>query len=67
MVKIPKDLPPADSKTWQTDIRNKIDSTALRANAIIDDIVRDKLLGFAAPMTFVFFIFINAYSIRIDC
>ncbi|RFU80375.1 dehydrogenase, multihelical [Trichoderma arundinaceum] len=47
----PKDLPLAIKHEWQIDMRNKMDSAALRSNAIVDNIVRDKLLRFACPMT----------------
>ncbi|EFY89034.1 hypothetical protein MAC_04965 [Metarhizium acridum CQMa 102] len=51
MTKVPEDLPLANRQAWRASIRNKIDAVALRANAIIDNIVRDRLVGFAAPMT----------------
>ncbi|KAG8411859.1 hypothetical protein J3458_015155 [Metarhizium acridum] len=51
MTKVPEDLPLANRQAWRANIRNKVDAVALRANAIIDNIVRDRLVGFAAPMT----------------
>ncbi|PTB42669.1 hypothetical protein M441DRAFT_137092 [Trichoderma asperellum CBS 433.97] len=47
----PSDMPLENKQTWQVDVRNKMDSAALRSNAIVDNIVRDKLLPFASPMT----------------
>lgn len=47
----PSDLPLENKETWQADIRNKMDSAALRSNAVVDNIVREKLLPFSSPMT----------------
>lgn len=47
----PTDMPLENKQAWQVDVRNKMDSAALRSNAIVDNIVRDKLLPFASPMT----------------
>ncbi|KAL6897484.1 fungal-specific transcription factor domain-containing protein [Trichoderma evansii] len=47
----PSDLPLENKQAWQADIRSKMDSAALLSNAVVDNIVRDKLLPFASPMT----------------
>ncbi|EHK42217.1 hypothetical protein TRIATDRAFT_229782 [Trichoderma atroviride IMI 206040] len=47
----PSDLPLENKETWQAEIRSKMDSAALRSNAVVDNIVRDKLLPFSSPMT----------------
>ncbi|KAK4082753.1 transcriptional regulator family: Fungal Specific TF [Trichoderma aggressivum f. europaeum] len=52
IAKAPEDLSPAIKNEWQNEMRNKMDSAAVRSNAIVDNIVRDKLLRFACPMTF---------------
>ncbi|UKZ45915.1 hypothetical protein TrVGV298_000109 [Trichoderma virens] len=51
IAKAPEDLSPAIKNEWQAEMRNKMDSAAVRSNAIVDNIVRDKLLRFACPMT----------------
>ncbi|KAJ4863563.1 fungal specific transcription factor domain-containing protein [Trichoderma breve] len=51
IAKAPEDLSPAIKNEWQNEMRNKMDSAAVRSNAIVDNIVRDKLLRFACPMT----------------
>ncbi|KAL7941839.1 fungal-specific transcription factor domain-containing protein [Trichoderma barbatum] len=51
IAKAPDGLSPAIKDEWQADMRNKMDSAAVRSNAIVDNIVRDKLLSFACPMT----------------
>jgi hypothetical protein len=51
ITKIPEHLPPARVEAWQTDIRSQLDSAALQSNSILNDLVRERLLGFAGPMT----------------
>lgn len=51
VAKAPEGLPPSQLQVWQAEIRNKIDAAALETNAILDSLVREKLLGFAGPMT----------------
>ncbi|KAL6691455.1 fungal-specific transcription factor domain-containing protein [Trichoderma pleuroticola] len=51
IAKAPDDLSPAIKNEWQNDMRNKMDAAAVRSNAIVDNIVRDKLLRYACPMT----------------
>lgn len=51
IAKAPDDLSLSIKDEWQVDMRNKMDAAAVRSNAIVDSIVRDKLLGFACPMT----------------
>ncbi|RHZ62482.1 fungal specific transcription factor domain-containing protein [Aspergillus thermomutatus] len=51
MAKAPEGLPSSQLQAWQAEIRNKIDAAALQTNAILDNLVREKLLDFAEPMT----------------
>ncbi|KAJ5158132.1 uncharacterized protein N7500_007783 [Penicillium coprophilum] len=53
ITKIPKDLESAHVEAWQSEIGNHLDSAALQSNAILNDLVRERLLVFAAPMTLV--------------
>jgi hypothetical protein len=52
-IKTPEHLPLANQEAWKKEIRSKINSAALHTNAILDDIIREKLVGFAGPMTLV--------------
>ncbi|KAJ5168039.1 uncharacterized protein N7482_003633 [Penicillium canariense] len=51
ITKIPEHLPPAHVEAWQSEIRSQLDSAALQSNSILNDLVRERLLGFAGPMT----------------
>lgn len=51
ITRIPEHLPPAHAKAWQSEIRSQLDSAALQTNSILNDLVREKLLAFAGPMT----------------
>ncbi|CAI7611418.1 unnamed protein product [Penicillium discolor] len=51
ITRIPEHLPPAHVKAWQSEIRSQLDTAALQSNSILNDLVREKLLAFAGPMT----------------
>lgn len=51
ITRIPEHLPPAHVESWQREIRSQLDSAALQSNSIINELVRERLLGFAGPMT----------------
>jgi len=51
ITKIPEHLPSAHVDAWQSGIRGQLDSAALQSNSILNDLVRERLLVFASPMT----------------
>ncbi|RFU24442.1 hypothetical protein B7463_g11893, partial [Scytalidium lignicola] len=51
IIKAPEGLPLEHKQPWQNQIRNKLDRAALQTNALLDALVREKLLSFACPMT----------------
>ncbi|OQD64276.1 hypothetical protein PENPOL_c008G07375 [Penicillium polonicum] len=51
ITKAPEGLPTSHQDTWQTHVRNQINTAALQTNAIIDNLAHEKLLAFSAPMT----------------
>ncbi|CAG8222678.1 unnamed protein product [Penicillium salamii] len=51
ITKTPEGLPVTQKSSWQTHIRNSIDTAALQTNSVLDSLVREKLLDFSGPMT----------------
>jgi hypothetical protein len=51
VAKVLEGIPSSELQAWQAGIRNKIDAAALQTNAILDNVVRERLLDFAEPMT----------------
>lgn len=51
ITRIPNHLPPSHVKAWQSEIIKQLDSAALQTNAILNDLVRERILAFAGPMT----------------
>ncbi|CAG8296202.1 unnamed protein product [Penicillium nalgiovense] len=51
ITRIPEQLPPTHVEEWQHEIRSQLDLAALQSNSILNDLVRERLLSFACPMT----------------
>ncbi|KAF1812114.1 hypothetical protein P152DRAFT_466895 [Eremomyces bilateralis CBS 781.70] len=51
ITKTPEGLPVSRQNTWQTHVRSQIVMAAIQTNAVLDSLVREKLLGFSGPMT----------------
>jgi hypothetical protein len=51
ITKTPEGLPVPRQNPWQIHVRNSIDTAALQANAVLDSLVRERLLDFSGPMT----------------
>ncbi|KAJ5742768.1 uncharacterized protein N7511_011169 [Penicillium nucicola] len=51
ITKIPEGLPVSRQSSWQTHVRNAIDTAALQTNTVLDSLVREKLLDCSGPMT----------------
>ncbi|KAJ6008619.1 hypothetical protein N7522_003635 [Penicillium canescens] len=51
ITKTPEGLPIPRQNSWQIHVRNSIDTAALQTNAVLDSLVREKLLDFSGPMT----------------
>jgi hypothetical protein len=51
ITKTPEGLPIPRQNSWQSHVRNSIDTAALQTNAVLDSLVREKLLDFSGPMT----------------
>ncbi|KAJ6096934.1 hypothetical protein N7486_007680 [Penicillium sp. IBT 16267x] len=51
ITRVPENLPLTNVEAWQSEIRSKLHSAAFQSNLILNDLVRENLLGFAGPMT----------------
>ncbi|KAJ5782825.1 Transcription factor [Penicillium paradoxum] len=51
ITKAPEGLPDSRQTRWQAHVRHQMDMGALQTNAVLDSLVREKLLGFSGPMT----------------
>ncbi|KAJ5120553.1 Transcription factor [Penicillium bovifimosum] len=51
ITKSPEGIPESYRSQWQAHVRNQIEMAALQTNAVLDILVRERLLGFSGPMT----------------